>query len=401
MEPKCQKKIPRVLVAIPVLQKACRDKLHGILRYARLHGPWDVQTVDGHPFNAQLGSLHNWQPDGVIYSRKDRLQPFSRFRRVASVLLDGLPEDFGKIPTVNHSSRLIAEAAAEHLLQLGLTHFGFIGSVPASQFSATRAGAFSARLVQAGHACQTYIPTHSEDWGLEQTYMRAWLEALPKPCGIMVAMDLRAKQVLDTCLAAGIRVPEDVSVVSVDNDETLCENTTPTLSSVLPDFEKGGYLAAELLDRRMRGLLGKPAHITYGVKRVVQRQSSMFMPRSGHLLSSAVEFIRVNAGAGIRVSDVVSHMNVSRRQAERHFRTACGHSILDEIQRHRLERVCTLLNETRLPIREIGARCGYGSEIYLKVLFKKTYGVTMRDYRKVCDLTPSICDRGGEAKDER
>jgi len=375
------KTIPRVLVVMPNVEKACRDKLRGILRYAHLNGPWDVQTFDSHPFNTRLGSLRNWKPDGVIYGDYRSLPPFPHPCGVAGVRLDCPLK--GTLSSVNHSSRLIAEASAEHLLQLGLAYFGFVGSVPTFGWSETRAVSFAAYLAQAGYTSQTYVSTHPEDWGLEQPYMRAWLESLPKPCGLMVAMDLRAKQVLDTCLASGIRVPEDICVVSVDNDETICENTTPTLSSVLPDFEEGGYLAAELLDRQMRGLMDKPSHMQYGVKQVVQRRSSLFIPHSGHLLSSALEFIRLNACAGIRVSDVVAHMNVSRRQAERHFRTIRGYSILDEIQRRRLEQVCKLLRETRMAISEIGTRCGYGSEIYLKVLFKKRHGMTMRDYRKV------------------
>lgn len=379
-EMKLLKTIPRVLVLMPTVQKACRDKLQGVLRYARRNGPWDVQTFDGHPFNTQLGALRNWKPDGVIYGNDPNLPPFPHLCGVVGVRMDSPLKD--TLSSVRHSSRLIAEAAAEHLLQLGLSRFGFVGSVPASGWSETRAVAFAARLAQAGYTSQTYASTHPEDWGLEQPYMRAWLESLPKPCGLMVAMDLRAKQVLDTCLASGLRVPEDICVVGVDNDETVCENTTPTLSSVLPDFEEGGYLAAELLDRQMRGLTDKPSHLQYGVKQVVQRGSSLFVPHSGYLLSSALEFIRLNVCAGIRVADVVAHMNVSRRQAERHFRTICGCSILDEIQRRRLEQVCKLLRETRMAISEIGTRCGYGSEVYLKVLFKKRHGMTMRDYRK-------------------
>jgi len=48
------KNIPRILVVMPTVEKACRDKLQGILRYAHMNGPWDVQTFDSHPFNAQL-----------------------------------------------------------------------------------------------------------------------------------------------------------------------------------------------------------------------------------------------------------------------------------------------------------------------------------------------------------
>jgi len=168
----------------------------------------------------------------------------------------------------------------------------------------------------------------------------------------------------------------------VDNDETICENTTPTLSSVLPDFERCGYQAAELLDRQMRSEQRSVAHLTYDVKRIVHRLSSQDMKNSNRLAVSAMEFIRLNACAGITVMDVVRHLNVSRRFAELRFREARGRSVLDEIQHHRLERVRALLRETDLPIGAIGERCGYPTETYLKTMFKKRFGMTMREYRK-------------------
>lgn len=381
--PKFLQQVPRVLVVLPTVQKACRDKLQGILRYAHLNGPWDVQTLDDHPFIAQLGTFKNWQPDGIIYgSEDDAFRHIIRSRKVPIVRLDPSLPVLQRQSSVRHDSKLIAETAAEHFLHLGLTQFAFVGSVPAFGWSATRAEAFRAGLAKAGFVCRTYQPLHAEDWGLERRHMETWLKALPKPCGLMAAVDLRAKQVLDTCRTAGIRVPDEIAVVGVDNDATICENTTPTLSSVLPDFEGGGYLAAELLDRLLRGFQKKPVYLSYGVRGLVQRQSSMYLRQSDSLIASAIEFIRLNACAGITVPDVVQQMNVSRRYAERHFRAACGHSILDEIQHHRLERVCALLHGTNLPIREIGERCGYDTEIYLKVLFKKRFGLTMRDYRK-------------------
>jgi len=376
-------KIPRVLVVLSTVEKACRDKLQGILKYAHLNGPWDVQTLENHPFIAKLGAFKNWYPDGVIYGADDvKVRHLIRSINAPLIRLDADVSFRSRSSTVCHDSRLIAETVADHFVRLTLRHFGFVGSVPSSTWSQTRAAAFSGRLKAEGFSCHMYKPADAEDWGLEQKHMSEWLQSLPKPCGIMVAVDLRAKQVLDTCLAAGLRVPEEIAVIGVDNDETICENTTPSLSSVLPDFEGCGYLAAELLDRLMRGTQQKPAHLTYGIKRIVQRQSSQYIQHSSRLFASAIEFIRLNACSGITVMDVVQQMNVSRRFAERHFREACGHSILDEIQHTRLERVCALLRETNLPIREIGERCGYQTEIYLKVLFKKRFGVTMRAYRK-------------------
>jgi len=176
-------------------------------------------------------------------------------------------------------------------------------------------------------------------------------------------------------------VPDDIAVVGVDNDLTICENTTPTLSSVFPDFEGGGYLAAELLENLLRGIRGKPRHLTYGIRGVIQRRSSLHLRRSDQLIATAVEFIRLNACAGITVPDVAGHLNVSRRYAECHFRAVLGRSILNEIQNRCLERICALLRETNQPIRQIGESCGYDSETYLKTLFKRRFGMTMRDYR--------------------
>lgn len=177
--------------------------------------------------------------------------------------------------------------------------------------------------------------------------MQQWLLDLPKPCGIMVAFDFKARQVLECCLRCGIPVPGDVAVIGVDNDEAICENTTPTLSSVLPDFEGGGYRAAELLDPLMRRTRRKPVTLTYGVKRIVHRQSSQHTSNPNWIALKAKEFIRLNACMDISVNDVAKHLNVSRRLAELRFREACG----------------------------------YPTETHLKVLFKKRFGMTMREYR--------------------
>ncbi len=379
-------KIPHVLVALPTEVKANHDKLQGILRYAKLNGPWDVQFMGLHPVYPQLGELENWQPDGVIHDvNVKEAVAWRKRKRIPVVQMDGPPPQMRGVSWVNHDSRIIAEAVAAFFLQRGFRYFAYVDTLPQAAWSQKRLDAFKNRLRAAGYMCAVYAPpspTESDDWGLEQPRLRAWLESLPKPCGLMAAMDLRAKQVLDTCLAAAIRVPEEIAVIGVDNDETICENTRPSLSSVLPDFEGGGYLAAELLDRLMRDGSRKAVRLTYEVKRVVHRLSSLDIRVSSPQAATALEFIRLNACAGITVTDVARHLNVSRRFAEIHFREACGHSILEEIQRQRLDRVRALLQETNLPIGEIGARCGYGTETYLKALFKVRFGITMRDYRK-------------------
>ena len=376
------KTIPHVLVVLPTVQKDCRDKLNGIMRYAQLNGPWDVQWMDDFPFIAKLGAFKNWFPDGIVRDTVKPLPPLMANKKIPTVLLDPDLSLFPNCSSASHDSRQISETVADSFLRQGFKHFAYVGSVPQSSWSQERENAFAERVRHCGYECVVYRPKGAKDWGLEKEYMREWLTALPKPCGIMAAMDLRAKQVLDTCFIAGIHVPDVIAIIGVDNDETICENTIPTLSSVLPDCERGGYLAAELLDRLMRGLQRKPEHLTYGVKRIVHRQSSQYAHAPSVLAASAIEFIRVNACAGIAVPDVAKALHVSRSILEKDFRRTQGHSVLEEIQNRRLERLCLLLRETSLPIGEIGERCGYATETYLKRLFRKRFNTTMREYRK-------------------
>ena len=373
-----------MLVALQTVQKACRDKFSGILKYAHTNGPWDVQILEDHPFIANLASCGTWKPDGVIKSSSSTL-PSNIFdiEKLPTVVIDPYAPLSEYCSSVKHDPEKIAEAIADLYINIGLEHFGYVGCVPAFDWSLERSAAFAERLNQHGHSCNIYQPKNETDWGIEQSHMRKWLLGLPKPCGVMAAVDQRAKQVLDTCLTAGIRVPEEVAVFGVDNDETICENTTPTLSSVLPDFEGGGYLAAGILDSLMQSDTPQRINLTYGVKRIIQRQSSQFILQQRNKgTAPAYEYIRLKACEGITVSDVAKHMNVSRRLAEIRFKNEYNQTILDAIQHHRLERVCAMLRETKLPISEIGMQCGYATENYLKNLFKKRFGITMSQYRK-------------------
>ena len=379
------KKIPAVLVMLtPASQKVRREKIQGILKYARLHGPWDVETVEDGPFISKLGTFKNWRPDGII-TRGDTpaLASFiAHPKKIPTVFIDVEPSRCRHCMSVHHDLLQTSEAVADTYLRQGLEHFAYVGSIPSSYWSEARADAFAHRLKQSGYTCAVYKPRDISNWAAEQKNMADWLRKLPKPCGLFAAFDLRAKQVLDLCRAAGIRVPDEVAIMGTDNDEAVCENTVPTLSSVQSDFEGGGYMAAELLDKLMRKKVRKPVSLTYGLKQIVLRQSTQRFHASNRVAAAALEFIRINSCEGITVNDVARHLNVSRRLAELRFREACGGSILKEIQSRRLERVCHFLRETNLPISEIGERCGYPTETYLTALFKARFGITMRQYRQ-------------------
>ena len=68
--------------------------------------------------------------------------------------------------------------------------------------------------------------------------LRAWLKALPKPCGILAANDETASVVAVACSMEELAVPQEVSVIGIDDDPVICMNSDPQLSSVRPNFAK-------------------------------------------------------------------------------------------------------------------------------------------------------------------
>lgn len=366
----------RILVLMATSAKARRDKLSGVYAYAHEHG-WTVRTVEENvPTDELRRQLAERPPHGIVC---DGFRPPVALPRA---LVSNLPTVYTDLPlekrkgrcSVNHDDGATARLAAETLLRLRLDDYAAVGTEPGVFWSKLRMRAFREAIESAG--CRCHLRTRRDrDLG-------AWLAALPKPCGIFAVTDRRAKEVIERCAEMGIAVPDDVAVVGVDNEELICENTTPSISSILPDFRQAGYRAAEKLDRLMRGDLPEnERESAYGPQTVIRRASTRRLPSRPHKIPAVLEYIRKNACLGIRVPDVIRFAEMPKSTLELNFRRTTSRSIAEEIQRVRLESVCTLLKNTALPIGLVAQRCGYRDNNHLKNLFKRTFSMSMRDYR--------------------
>ena len=182
---------------------------------------------------------------------------------------------------------------------------------------------------------------------------------------------------------AHLKVPDQIQIVGVDNEKEICENTIPTLTSVLPDFEGGGYLAAKMLGEMLDGRRKPRSKVLnyYGVKKVVVRASTQDLKGGGRLVTLAREFIRLHAGEKISVKDIAAELKVSRRTLENRFRGILNCGVADVLRDERLERVASLLRETDRTATDISYDSGFSSPTYLAGLFKRTYGMTMGEWR--------------------
>jgi DNA-binding LacI/PurR family transcriptional regulator len=100
--------------------------------------------------------------------------------------------------------------------------------------------------------------------------MRRLRESGARPDADIVASDLKARGVLTTLTAAGLRVPEDVALVGFD-DSPVATSVIPQLTTVRqPSFAQGERMATVLLDI----LAGRhPRHVTILETELVIRDS--------------------------------------------------------------------------------------------------------------------------------
>lgn len=213
----------------------------------------------------------------------------------------------------------VSKLACDHLLAQQYTRFAYVGNDDRG-WSTRRERAFYQILADKGFHPHIYRqPKQLQDrtWEREQRYLVQWISELPMPIGLFACDDDRGRQVLETCTLAGIRVPTDVAVLGVDNDEVFCDLADPPLSSISLNAESAGYRAAELLDGLMSRRIRKPRRILVEALRVVTRRSTESGPIGDEYVGKALRFIRHMNGCDISVLRVAKEVSTSRRSLEK------------------------------------------------------------------------------------
>jgi LacI family transcriptional regulator len=378
-------KTPRVALLVETSLASGRDILKGIAHYVRIHGPWSLYHEARSLEEKLPGWLNGWDGDGVIV----RVQ---NHKIAAAVEATGLPavDVLGvvartKLPLVHVDDQLIAHMAAEHLLERGFHHFGFFG-IQKENWSERRRDCFQQFLARAGAHCDFYEISRqamaSAPWEEQIDTLAVWLSRLAKPVGLMICSDQLGPHLLEACRRAGIAVPDDVAVLGVDNDETLCEICTPPLSSVNAGHQRVGFEAAALLDRLMlkQGVVAHPVFVQ--PQGIVTRKSTDVLATNDRHVAAALKIIREQACHGLTAAQVVSRLPVSRSVLQRLFRRETGRSIQDEIVNAKVKRARQLLAETDLPLVEVAERSGFRHQEYLGAVFKAKTGKSPAQYRR-------------------
>ena len=373
----------KVLLLIETSRAYGRKMAQGIIQYNRIFGNWIIYRKTA-GLKEIFDEINIDEVDGVITRDASGINRLVT-SGIPTIVCIHTEENGLHLPTIFADTIEISKLAAEHLLDRGFTYFAFCG-YEKMDWSKKRAADFTKTLLSAGYKVNIYQQPKSAKgrfWKNERHVLCDWLKSLSKPVGIFACNDDRGQDIINACQLMGIRVPDDVAIIGVDNDEQICELTNPPLSSIALDVEKAGYQAAQLLDKLMNGEKMQEQTINVKPLYVVPRQSTDVMAIKDQELLKAICFIRKAGNRQISVEDVVNAVSLSRRILERRFFKYLNRSILAEIRRVRVEKLCHALVETNLSIKEIARLFGYWDSKNLARFFGKEKGVTPLAYRKM------------------
>jgi LacI family transcriptional regulator len=276
--------------------------------------------------------------------------------------------------------------AARHLLERRFRKFGYYGTDELF-FSRLRRQGFMTTVREHGANCAVLDVSSkfmsARTWMRQEAELEAWLRSLQPPTAIMASTDLRADMLLETCRRLGLRVPEDIAVVGVDNDPLIVAHSQPTLSSVARNDQLAGELAAQRLSELMAGRPDRRKLILVPPTGVVARQSTETMAVEDPELASVMQYVRDHIAEQFGVERLLGLTQWSRRHLENRFRDQIGESPYALINRLRVEQAKRLIETNpKQFLSKIAVESGFSDLRHFRLVFQRITGNSPTEYRR-------------------
>ena len=386
-------------------------KLAGIRRFAKARG-WRVEAFRRKdvPTAEVPALLRRIAPAGCVVEDTELSQqlPPALFRGMPHVYLDPTnPMKRRGHVCVACNQEAVADAAFRELAAGSPPCFAVVPSISRPQWNERRISEFRRLCTAHGRPCLVFAGKRNEERARWKARILRWISLLPPHAAVFAANDYVGQLFAETALEAGRRIPQDMTLVGVDDIQRKYTNAPiPGISSVKMDFELAGYLAAKALGeemtlnssrlrpnrmqsnaiecRRMQSPVatGDSTLSTFGPLLVVRRESTRGRGRQEPHVIQAVEIIRRETCEGLTAAALAARVPGSRKHFERRFREAMGHSVLDEILDIRLQAALDMLSRPETAINAIADFCGFETDRELRKLFRARFGTSMREWRK-------------------
>lgn len=357
-----------------------RDLLKGIYDYNNQFSKWEIIFEPAYYLKTSesrdlIKLIQLLQPDGCIIEHNEKINEIKAlnipFIQASSV------KHQDNTPCLKGNYEADGKMAAEYFLNLGFRKLAFFGANHIG-WSDGRFASFEKHSAKKEVPVIRYLFNTDTKAGLRHNFdhLIDWLKSLPKPVGILCCNDDFGQMLINACSMGGLKVPHEVAILGIDNDELLCNITYPKLSSISRNHTKTAYKACEMLDRLMNGETISETIIPTEPLEVIVRSSTDTIASNDPEVIKAIQFIRDNIRNPITVEDVVKVTNLSRRTLYSRLKQITGNTINEEIQLNKLKKFKELLKDQNLSVKEAAFSVGFNDVSHMSRWFSSIEGLS-------------------------
>lgn len=361
-----------------------RAVLRGALRWIGSETAWLTHVADAQPW--VLPALREWEPDGVLANIEDP-ELADGLRALACPVVDVSGNSFSaSFAEVALDYAAIGTLAAQHLLELGHTRIAFFGSANTTASDDMRAGAATAlhganRKLQSFRAEQPQRQRQAESWVRAEEELERWLLQLERPSAVLVDRASAARVVADACTVLGLLIPEEIAIISAEDDDFHCALASPGITSVQAPARAIGRTAAQRLASVMRRGATETDPPALKAKVILARASTDAIATDDHVVRRAVAHLRAHLSESITVDHLAEATGCARRTLERRCRVALGRSVHEELTRQRVALATALIRDTEQPLDAVARHAGFQTTRRMNQVFRQTTNRSASDRR--------------------
>lgn len=377
----------KILLLIDYSSDFSRNVLKGLIDYSKKYGPWIFYRLPSY-YKTLYGKegivewAKDWKADAIIaewdHEGTNLLEALN-----IPIILQNYKDRSKRFSNLTGEYFETGIMAADFFIKRQFKNFAFYGNKNAI-WSHERAEGFR-REVESHGGNYYYFESENlieEQWNDSHIQLENWLTTLPKPIGLFACDDNFALQVAETCKISGIRIPHEVSLLGVDNDELICNLSDPPISSIVLETEKGGYQAGRILDMFFKEERSEPFNIVIRPVRFELRQSTEKYDVSNKYILEVVNFIGNNFKSDISIDSLTELVPLSRRNLEVKFKEEMGTTIYQFILSCRVDYFAHLLLTTERSLFDIALESGFNDYKNISRVFKKFKGSTPLEYKE-------------------
>lgn len=379
----------RLILLTDFTEAFAHNLLEGILKYSKGREPWVVCRMppsykQAYGIDGVLEWAIRWKADAIIgqFDSNDPVECFQEHGIVA--VAQDYKSRFITIPNITGLYEQTGQMAADFFLQKGFKNFAFYGYKDVV-WSNERCQGFCERIKEKGYGERFWEyqkqPLDSL-WYYESEPLAEWLHSLPHPTALMACDDTSGNRILEVCRTASIRVPEDIAVLGVDNDELMCSMSDPPLSSVGTDTKRGGYDVAGMIERFIRKKDCLWEDVVIRPTLIINRLSTDIYCTLDPYVLSTLRYIHQNLSNKLSVESLVKRVPLSRRLLEIRFKEVTNQPLYRYIFGLRMERFSQALLASDAAISELAAQVGIFDLKNLARQFRQWKGCSPAEFRR-------------------